>query len=96
MSELNIQTVKSIAELARLALSSQETEALTQELKRILDLVEQMNAVDTSNVVPMAHPLHMPQRLRPDQVTETDHRQEYQGVAPQTENGLYLVPRVIE
>jgi len=59
-------------------------------------VVEQMNAVDTSGVEPMAHPLHMAQRLRPDAVTEHDQRERCQTIAPLTEGGLYLVPKVIE
>ena len=61
-----------------------------------LQLVEQMNAVDTTGVIPMAHPLHMAQRLRPDEVSEIDEREHFQSIAPATEKGLYLVPRVIE
>ena len=55
-----------------------------------------MNAVETEGVVPMAHPLHMAQRLRTDEITELDQRERYQVIAPHTEAGLYLVPKVIE
>ena len=85
-----------IAHLARLAIADDEAERVAQDLSRILDLVEQMSAVDTRGVVPMAHPLHMAQRLRPDVVTEPDGRAAFQVIAPATEAGLYLVPRVIE
>jgi aspartyl/glutamyl-tRNA(Asn/Gln) amidotransferase C subunit len=85
-----------IAHLARLAIAEDEAERVAQDLSRILDLVEQMSAVDTRGVVPMAHPLHMAQRLRPDVVTEPDGRAAFQAIAPATEAGLYLVPRVIE
>ena len=88
--------VEKIAHLARLALEPAQAAGLAQDLSRILDLVDQMNAVDTAGVEPMAHPLEMSQRLRPDEVTETDRRDAFQAVAPQTEAGLYLVPRVIE
>ncbi len=88
--------VEKIAHLARLAVSDEETEVLKGELSGILDLVEQLSAVDTEGVLPMAHPLDMHQRLRADEVTEENRRDEYQAVAPQTEDGLYLVPRVIE
>jgi aspartyl-tRNA(Asn)/glutamyl-tRNA(Gln) amidotransferase subunit C len=88
--------VEKIAHLARLALEPTQAAGLAQDLSRILDLVDQMNAVDTAGVEPMAHPLEMSQRLRQDQVTEADQREAYQEVAPQTEAGLYLVPRVIE
>ena len=88
--------VEKIANLARLAIDDQEAEGYARELSNILDLVEQMNNVDTSSVTPMAHPLHMAQRLRSDEVTESDQREKFQSVAPLTENGLYLVPKVIE
>jgi aspartyl-tRNA(Asn)/glutamyl-tRNA(Gln) amidotransferase subunit C len=93
---LEIADVMKIAHLARLGLSEDEAAALGGELTRILDLVAQMDAADTEDVPPMAHPLDMPQRLRPDEVAETDLRDRFQAAAPLTENGLYLVPRVIE
>lgn len=88
--------VEKIAHLARLALEPAQTEGLAQDLSRILDLVDQMSAVDTAGVTPMAHPLDMSQRLRADRVAETDQRDAFQAIAPQTEAGLYLVPRVVE
>ncbi|OOZ37787.1 Asp-tRNA(Asn)/Glu-tRNA(Gln) amidotransferase subunit GatC [Solemya velesiana gill symbiont] len=88
--------VEKIAHLARLAVSEDELDSMASDLSNILDLVEQMNAVDTDGVVPMAHPLHMVQRLREDAVTEVDQRDHFQSVAPLTEDGLYLVPKVIE
>jgi aspartyl-tRNA(Asn)/glutamyl-tRNA(Gln) amidotransferase subunit C len=88
--------VENIAHLARLAISEQDIPAYQQELSRILELVEQMNAVDTGSVEPLAHPLDMTQRLRSDQVSEPDQRELFQSIAPSTENGLYLVPKVIE
>ncbi len=88
--------VEKIAHLAQLAIDEQEAEAYAKDLSNILDLVARMNAVATEGVEPMAHPLHMAQRLRPDQVTETDQRDKYQRIAPLTEDGLYLVPKVIE
>lgn len=88
--------VENIAHLARLAVPADQLDTLKAELSTILDLVEQMEELDTSTILPMAHPLEMPQRLRPDRVTEENHRDEYQAVAPLTEDGLYLVPRVIE
>ena len=66
------------------------------DLSNILELVEQMNAVDTSGVTPMSHPLDAVQRLREDVVTEIDRREQFQAIAPLTEDGLYLVPKVIE
>ena len=88
--------VSKIAHLARLAITPEEGESLSRELSSILDLVAQMTAVETSGIEPMAHPLEMQQRLRPDEVTETDQRETYLGNAPQAEAGLFLVPKVIE
>ncbi|HXK55251.1 MAG: Asp-tRNA(Asn)/Glu-tRNA(Gln) amidotransferase subunit GatC [Gammaproteobacteria bacterium] len=88
--------VENIAHLARLAVNTSELDSVAGDLSTILHLVEQMNAVDTTGVIPMAHPLHMAQRLRPDVVNETDEREHFQSIAPATEMGLYLVPRVVE
>jgi aspartyl-tRNA(Asn)/glutamyl-tRNA(Gln) amidotransferase subunit C len=88
--------VQKIAHLARLGVTEQEKSSVASDLTNILDLVEQMNQVDTSDVVPMSHPLHMTQRLRPDEVTETNQRDKFQSISPVVENGLFLVPRVIE
>lgn len=88
--------VEKIAHLARLGVSEDELDSVVSDLSNILDLVEQLSAVDTTGVVPMAHPLHMAQRLREDVVTESDQRQLFQSIAPEAEEGLYLVPKVIE
>jgi len=88
--------VAKIAHLARLDVDDEALDHYAAELSSILDLVAQMNAVDTTGVEPMAHPLHMAQRLRPDQVSEPDQREHFQQIAPATEDGLYLVPKVIE
>jgi len=88
--------VAKIAHLARLAVTPDDAVTLGRDLSNILDLVEQMNSVDTADVVPMAHPLEMAQRLRDDRVTEQDRRDRYQANAPAVENGLFLVPKVIE
>jgi len=88
--------VAKIAHLARLAVDDAELEHYASELSSILDLVEQMGSVDTAGVEPMAHPLHMAQRLRPDRVTEPNQREHFQQIAPATQDGLYLVPKVIE
>jgi aspartyl-tRNA(Asn)/glutamyl-tRNA(Gln) amidotransferase subunit C len=93
---LSTDDVAKIAHLARLAVETEESEALGRELSNILDLVAQMDEVDTDSVVPMAHPLEMAQRLREDLVSEEDRRQRYQAHAPAVENGLFLVPKVIE
>ncbi len=88
--------VEKIAHLARLSVAEHEIEDYADELSRILDFVEQMSETDTTGITPMAHPLEMIQRLRPDRVTESDRRKDFQACAPSTENGLYLVPKVIE
>lgn len=88
--------VKKIAHLARLAVSDAEADALVKDLSNILGLVAQMDAVDTDQVDPMAHPTDMVQRLRPDVVTEINQREAFQAHAPAVEDGLFLVPKVIE
>ncbi len=93
---LSSAEVTRIAQLARLHLQPEEVTGLQHDLSDMLDLVGQMQAVDTQGVQPMAHPLAMTQRLRPDQVTVQNQRADYQAVAPQVEDGLYLVPRVVE
>jgi len=93
---LDRSAVEKIAHLARLALDEAQLEAYAQDLTNILGLVAQLETADTAQVEPMAHPLHMVQRLRPDQVSEEVRREAYQAVAPLVENGLYLVPKVIE
>jgi aspartyl-tRNA(Asn)/glutamyl-tRNA(Gln) amidotransferase subunit C len=93
---LSNDDVAKIAHLARLAVAPEESEALGRDLSTILDLVAQMDAVDTDGVVPMAHPLEMAQRLREDVVTEDNRRDSYQANAPAVEGGLFLVPKVIE
>ncbi|MDT8404387.1 Asp-tRNA(Asn)/Glu-tRNA(Gln) amidotransferase subunit GatC [Sulfuriflexus sp.] len=93
---LSRDDVEKIAHLAMLAISEEDIADYASDLSNILDLVGQMEAVDTDSVTPMAHPLNMPQRLRPDVVTETDQRDRFQQNAPSVENGLFLVPRVVE
>jgi len=93
---LSRQDVSKIAHLARLDLTETEVTATHESLSRILGLIEQMNAVDTKAVAPMAHPQDASLRLRDDRVTEPDRRDRFQQVAPATEAGLYLVPKVIE
>ncbi|QII99859.1 Asp-tRNA(Asn)/Glu-tRNA(Gln) amidotransferase subunit GatC [Stutzerimonas balearica] len=88
--------VEKIAHLARLGLAESDLPRTTETLNNILGLIDRMQAVDTSGVEPLAHPLETTQRLRADEVTEANHRDDYQAIAPAVENGLYLVPRVIE
>jgi aspartyl-tRNA(Asn)/glutamyl-tRNA(Gln) amidotransferase subunit C len=93
---LTRQDVIKIAHLARLDITEAEVAATHESLSRILGLIEQMNAVDTKNVAPMAHPRDAALRLREDRVAESDQRGKFQQIAPATEAGLYLVPKVIE
>lgn len=93
---LDKEQVQHIATLARLKLSDDEYAESVQKLSKIVDFVDQLAQADTSGVLPMAHPLDAAQRLRPDVVTETNHRDEYQKNAADVSDGLYLVPKVIE
>lgn len=88
--------VEKIAHLARLAVDADDISSYAHDLSNIINLVEQMNAADTGDIAPMAHPLDAVQRLREDSVTETDQRTLFQSIAPETEGGVYLVPQVIE
>lgn len=93
---LSSQEIRRIARLARIAVTEQEAIEIGQKLTGIFQLIEEMQAVDTAGVEPMAHALDVMQRLREDKVTETDQRERFQSIAPQVESGLYLVPKVIE
>ncbi|MDE3738426.1 MULTISPECIES: Asp-tRNA(Asn)/Glu-tRNA(Gln) amidotransferase subunit GatC [Pseudomonas] len=88
--------VEKIAHLARLGLNEADIPRTTETLNNILGLIDAMQAVDTDGIEPMAHPLDATQRLRADSVTEENRREAYQAIAPAVENGLYLVPKVIE
>jgi aspartyl-tRNA(Asn)/glutamyl-tRNA(Gln) amidotransferase subunit C len=93
---LDKDQVQQIAVLARLKLADDEFAETVDKLSRIVDFVDQLGQADTSDVVPMAHPLDVAQRLRPDAVTEPNDRDRVQEDAPATQNGMYLVPKVIE
>lgn len=93
---LTLSQVHRVAQLARIEISQAEAETTLRHLNGIFTLIEAMQAVDTRGVEPMAHAQDVAQRLREDRVTETDRRDAYQTVAPATESGLYLVPKVIE
>lgn len=93
---LTLEDVARIAVLSRIELSATEREGTRDQLNGILGFIEQLQAVDTAGIEPMAHAVDVVQRLRPDVVTETDRREDFQAVAPETEAGLYLVPRVVE
>jgi aspartyl-tRNA(Asn)/glutamyl-tRNA(Gln) amidotransferase subunit C len=93
---LSPEQVKQVAHLARLSLPPEKVEPYARQLSNILDMVGQLSNAATDDVAPMAHPLDMVQRLRPDAVTEDNRREAFQAIAPAVDNGLYLVPKVIE
>ena len=93
---LSPDDVRRIARLARIALQPAESAAVTERLNGVLAMVEQIRRVDTSGIEPMAHAQDVVQPLREDSVTETDQRERFQAVAPAVEEGLYLVPKVVE
>jgi aspartyl-tRNA(Asn)/glutamyl-tRNA(Gln) amidotransferase subunit C len=93
---LNSADIKRIAHLARIEVNDAEADATLTKLTGILGLIEQMQAVDTTGIEPMSHSQDVTQRLRNDVVTETNQRELYQSIAPSVEEGLYLVPKVIE
>ncbi len=93
---LTLEQVRRVAQLARIEISPAEAETTLGHLNGIFTLIEAMQAVDTKGVEPMAHAQDVAQRLREDRVTEADRREAMQAVAPETEAGLYLVPKVIE
>lgn len=93
---LDKSEVEKIAHLARLHISEAEAEEVTTRITDILALIDQMQSVETETVEPLAHPLDVVQRLRADQITEGNRRDELQKLAPASEDGLYLVPKVLD
>ena len=93
---LSDDQVRRLARLARIALQPGESATVAERLNRVLAMVDEMRRVDTAGIEPMAHALDIVQPLRADSVTETDQRERYQAIAPAVEEGLYLVPKVIE
>ena len=93
---LSLADVHRLAYLARIEIDAAQAEAVRAKLDAILGLLNELNAVDTTGVVPMAHTQDVAAPLREDRVTETDHRELFQSLAPAVERGLYLVPKVIE
>lgn len=88
--------VKQVAHLARLQLSAEQVDGYARQLSNILGMVDSLSSAKTADVAPMAHPLEMTQRLRVDAISEPNRRDDYQAIAPQVQDGLYLVPKVIE
>ena len=93
---LTADQIRQVAHLARLELKAEQVEKYARELSNILEMVGQLARADTAGAEPMAHPLDMSQRLRPDAVTEPDRREALQAHAPAVKHGLYIVPKVIE
>jgi len=93
---LSFNDVRRIADLAYIETNEEEAHMVLAQLSEIFNLIEQMQAVDTTAVEPMSHAQDVTQRLREDIVTESDQREQFQEIAPQVEEGLYLVPKVIE
>jgi len=93
---LSIEQIKRLARLARLSITDDDVDSTRKQLDSIFALITQMQAADTTGIEPMSHPQELADRLREDAVTETDCRTAFQAIAPQAEEGLYLVPKVIE
>jgi|TARA_B110000977_G_scaffold115410_1_gene149148 aspartyl-tRNA(Asn)/glutamyl-tRNA(Gln) amidotransferase subunit C len=93
---LKTEEVRNIAHLARLQINDSNVEQYTNDLSNILNVFKQMKLHDTTNILPMAHPMDATQRLRPDVVSETNQREKFQAIAPDVEQHLYRVPKVIE
>jgi len=93
---LKTEDVRNIAHLARLHIDEADIEQYVTDLSSILELVDEMNQVDSSGVAPLSNPLDATQRLRDDEVTEADERDKFQRIAPDVEKGFYRVPKVIE
>lgn len=94
--EVTEEVVREVAELAQLKLDEAEIKTVIEGMTNILALADQMQSVETSNVPPVSNPLDATAQMRSDEVTEDDQRELFQSVAPSTEDGLYLVPRVVE
>lgn len=93
---LTLEDVKKIAHLARLSLSDDDLARYREQLSTILNLADEMSKIDANHIEPLANPLNLSQRLRPDAVTESNQRDAFQAIAPHVEAGLYIVPQVIE
>jgi aspartyl-tRNA(Asn)/glutamyl-tRNA(Gln) amidotransferase subunit C len=88
--------IAKLAKLARIEINDADAQETAKRISDVLALVDQLQAVNTDDVLPMAHPLDAVQKLRPDVVTEPNQRDSFQSIAPATQDGLYLVPKVIE
>lgn len=88
--------IAKLAKLARIEINDADAQETAKRISDVLALVDQLQAVNTDGVLPMAHPLDAVQKLRPDVITESNQRESFQSIAPATQDGLYLVPKVIE
>lgn len=93
---LDPKQVHAIAELVRLKIEDEQVSEYQQNLSNILEMVNQLTSFNTDDIEPLANPLEIGQRLRADEVTSVNQRERFQNLAPQTEQGFYLVPRVVE
>ena len=93
---LSQKDIEKLATLARLDVDDNMIDSVAGKISDILSMIDALQAADTSSVAPMANPLDATQRLRADEVTESDRHQDFQAIAPKTEDGLYLVPKVID
>ena len=96
MSTLDQQAIEHLAHLARLQLEEDAKHQIEKDLNQIVSMVNQISSVNTQNIDPMAHPFEVSQRLRKDEVSETNQRDELLKLTPQTESGLFLVPKILE
>lgn len=93
---MNSCEIEKLANLARLEVNAQTVSETAKSITNVLSLIDELQAIETSDIEPMAHPLDAKQRLRADTVSEPNQRESFQAIAPSTENGLYLVPKVID
>lgn len=93
---MNSSDIEKLANLARLKINEETVAETTKSITEVLALIDQLQAAETTDIAPMAHPLDAVQRLRADTVTEVNERERFQAIAPAIENGLYLVPKVID
>jgi aspartyl-tRNA(Asn)/glutamyl-tRNA(Gln) amidotransferase subunit C len=96
MSQITKIQIQHVAELAKIQVSDQESEVLSNKLSTILDLVEKMQSVDTENTEALSHAIYQNQKLRDDQAKDDNDRDRYQQLSQETDNGFYLVPKVLE
>ena len=88
--------IAKLGTLARIEISESTIDEVANSINDVLQLVDQLQAADTTGIEPMAHPMDAVQLLRADSISETNQRESFQAIAPATENGLYLVPKVID